>query len=256
MTKKKDVFTLIELLVVIAIIAILASMLLPALSKAREKARLITCVNQLKGIGLVMMNYAEDYDQYLPYSSVVVNSTGLTMSSYMDRAKGAPAYLLSTLNYLGGNYNASASEDERKQQYWTYARRAFKCPSDPGDDSGNRIIGTYSLGAKPTDWNGNVSYAFMILDDMLCKRSYHPDGLTAAGSLGRNRISGNNIAGNNFIVADMVPYAFDSKYKNHLMTTNVLALGGHVTSKKTYPTAWAGTAKEERMRYLDYMDGR
>ena len=66
MKKKSFCFTLIELLVVIAIIAILASMLLPALGKARQTAKRIGCSNSLKTLGTGLLLYADSNNSYLP----------------------------------------------------------------------------------------------------------------------------------------------------------------------------------------------
>lgn len=114
-------FTLIELLVVIAIIGILASMLLPALKKAREKSYEITCKNNLKQFGTSLAIYTGDYDGFLPY---IISQNGLVPSFSWK----SNFHFLELLGYTGGYLDANPKADQ-------YGTGVVICPSATEEDS-------------------------------------------------------------------------------------------------------------------------
>ena len=79
---KTRIFTLIELLIVVAIIAILPGMLLPALNSARQKARAISCLSNLKQLNLTAVSYSQDYQGFIPPNYMEENGTGRFWSWY------------------------------------------------------------------------------------------------------------------------------------------------------------------------------
>jgi prepilin-type N-terminal cleavage/methylation domain-containing protein/prepilin-type processing-associated H-X9-DG protein len=108
--KKNHGFTLIELLVVISIIALLISILLPALGAAREQANFISCATRLRQLSMISFVYAEDFDGLLPMLSDPNQSNapwGRFMCSYIVKN---PKFKISTSNAFvyNGNNNATA----------------------------------------------------------------------------------------------------------------------------------------------------
>lgn len=129
--KPRQAFTLIELLVVIAIIAILAAMLLPALSKARQRAQAIQCLSNNRQLMLCWQLYGSDNNDTVPSAGVGQAGTHLLYDSTDGRPIWATGYMSP---YPGGLANSDNYDSNNiiNKPLWQYAKNLslYRCPAD------------------------------------------------------------------------------------------------------------------------------
>jgi prepilin-type N-terminal cleavage/methylation domain-containing protein/prepilin-type processing-associated H-X9-DG protein len=163
-------FTLIELLVVIAIIAVLIALLLPAVQSAREAARRIQCVNNLKQLGLGMHNYHDSAGSF-PIGALGVNSlnNGYQYGTWTD-ARRSWAFMLLPFIEQGPMFQSinfslpwNQPDGRANTSAQVIAVKIFTCPSDPNPDamadpSAPRRMANYMVNYGNSNWCQNNTY--------------------------------------------------------------------------------------------------
>jgi prepilin-type N-terminal cleavage/methylation domain-containing protein/prepilin-type processing-associated H-X9-DG protein len=179
MQPKLKGFTLIELLVVIAIIAILAAILFPVFAKAREKARQSTCTSNLKQLGLGLIQYTQDNDEYFPQTNSYFGSQGYTWASAIyPYVKSTGVYVCpdDTNSSTSGHIesyaiNNNVNDSNPAGQWGSFALSGFGSPAStvllfevggPSDNADNMTSPNNNSAMGGDGGNGNHDYGVRI----------------------------------------------------------------------------------------------
>ncbi|NLF93761.1 MAG: prepilin-type N-terminal cleavage/methylation domain-containing protein [Oligosphaeraceae bacterium] len=215
-------FTLIELLVVIAIIAVLAGMLLPALSKAKRKAQAITCTSHLRQLGQAVFGYVTDFDDYFP-DGVVNNATSITPQSNK------------IAEYVGakrrgyGTFQLTYYDNVKK--VWYPTMKIILCPSSDSPYVNSR---NYS-------WNvhlcgGILSSTYQPYQHRQITAVVHSGRIQLMGDGGGDIWGGYNTHSRGANTDQLgSAYRSNSTMRRHDLAANVMFVDGHVEQERRTP---------------------